>query len=174
MPIALKSRTSHRLPTPTAGRVFFVHFPSSGTMVEDEYRGNKGLSEEIVKATVRIVLESIGYSTRVSTKGESGPDVEAHSLSDGKPCLLVEAKGEGSGPKVFHKNLCAALGQTLLRMGNEKTIYVIALPRHRSYLNLVRRIPRRVRESLNLEFWLVAPVEGIHDYEVGVLPSNRD
>lgn len=58
-----------------------------------------------------------------------------------------------------------------MRMKNERARYVVALPVHEKFVRLVRQVPRRLREKLNLEFWLVGdePVRySIHILRPGV------
>lgn len=164
--------TPSALPTPDASRIKTATYAHSGHLWESEYSGEKGFSETLITDIVALVLKRRGYSLRSRAKSHTGPDVEAVSPKNWR--IVVEAKGEAGIPDAFYARFVAALGQILLRMNREDTTYVVAVPWHKRYVDLLRKVPRSLCRRLNLEFWLVAPATGKHDYHVGILPSDVD
>lgn len=160
------------LPTPASSRISTATYAHSGHLWESEHSEIKGLSEALVADIVALVLKRRGYSLRVRAKTQTGPDVEAVSPKNRR--IVVEAKGEGRNPDAFYTLFVTALGQILLRMDTEDTTFVVALPWHKRFVDLLRKVPRPLCRTLNLEFWLVAPATGQHDYHVGILPSDVD
>ncbi len=132
--------------------LFLAYVERSGQLVDLEYTKNAGISEEIVKELVYRELRKESYSVKKTSPRGKGPDIEGSSP---KGRVIVEAKGEGSRPEMFHNFFLAALGQILMRMTDQNTRYIIALPIHEKFVRLVRQLPPNVREKLNLEFWLI-------------------
>lgn len=160
------------LPTPDASRIKTATYAHSGHLWESDHAEIKGLSEALVADIVALVLKRRGYSLRVRAKCQTGPDVEAVSPKGRR--IVVEAKGEGRNSDASYTLFVTALGQILLRMNSEDTTYVVAVPWHKRYVDLLRKVPRSLCRRLNLEFWLIAPATGDHDYQVGILPSDVD
>ena len=160
------------LPTPAPSRITSVTYAHSGHLWESEHSENKGLSEALVVDIVALVLKRRGYSLRVRAKKQTGPDVEAVSPKNRR--IVVEAKGEGRNSDDSYTLFVTALGQILLRMNSEDTTYVVAVPWHKRNVDLLRKVSRQLCRRLSLEFWLIAPATGKHDYDVGILPCDVD
>ncbi len=124
----------------------------SGQLVDLEYTENTGIPEELVKELVYRQLRKDRYSVKKTSPRGKGPDIEG---SSNEGAIIVEAKGEASRPEMFRNFFLTALGQVLLRMRDQNTRYVIALPIHEKFVRLVRQVPHNVRKKLNLEFWLI-------------------
>ena len=158
-----------KLPALRSERILIREYLGWGNMLEHQYSGSVGLTEELVTGIVAAALRRRGFTLRSRGKGQRGPDVEAYSAREK---VFVEAKGEGTAPDRFYTQLMVALGQVLTRMNDTKAKYVVALPWHTRYMDLIRTIPQSVRQKLRLQFWLVAPVSGElasqADYHVGV------
>lgn len=135
---------------------------------EFAYKGKKngfiGMTEDEVKAAMKSTLEGRGYEVHVKWGKKSGPDILAVV---GGSRLVIEAKGEGSYRQMLGNYFLNALGEILQRMSDNLASYAIALPAHSSYIELVLKLPKRVREVLQLDFYFVRPKETT--YEVGVL-----
>ncbi len=158
------------LPQPQRSRITAITYPGPGFLVDFEYRGRKGFTEELVQGVVAALLEREGYSVKTGGRLPRGPDLEAFSTRGRK--IVVEAKGEGSRPEMFRNFFQAALGQIILRMNDDRTIYIVALPCHDQFVRLVRLVPRRVFRALNLHFWLIEATQGILDYHIHVVESD--
>jgi hypothetical protein len=132
------------------------------------YKGKKngfiGMTEDEVKAAMKSTFEGRGYEVHVMWGRKSGSDILAIS---GSSRLVIEAKGEGSYRQMLGNFFLSALGEILQRMSDNCNSYAIALPAHPSYIELVLKLPKRVREALQLDFYFVRPKETA--YEVGVL-----
>ena len=137
-------------------------------LAEFEYAENCGLSEELVKAVASKYLNGHGYSVKVGTKREKGPDIEAAKLDE---TTILEAKGEASRPEKFNNFFLAALGQILLRMTRSGKRFVIALPCHKRFVKLVQRVPNTVRQKLGLELWLIGKFAE-NCWAIAVLPPT--
>jgi hypothetical protein len=48
-----------------------------------------------------------------------------------------------------------AIGEIVLRMGQNHGIYGLGLPKSKTYLKKIRKIPKRVLKMLNLRFLMV-------------------
>jgi hypothetical protein len=142
----------------------------STQLVDLEYQENAGISEETVKDQVYRQLTRDDYSAKKNSPHGKGPDIEGWSAQQGD--MVVEAKGEGSRPEMFHNFFLAAIGQIVLRMSKTNARYVVALPIHENFVKLVRKVPQDVRRKLNLEFWLVGskPVS----YSIHILRPDAD
>ena len=141
---------------------------NSRQFVDLEYKQNAGITEEAVKDIVYQQLTRDGYSAKKSSPRGKGADIEGWSSQKGG--VVVEAKGEGSRPEMFHNFFLAALGQIVMRMSEENTRYVIALPIHEKFVRLVRGVSQHALKKLNLEFWLVGadPIR----YSIHILYPN--
>jgi len=143
-----------------------IHDPIS--LRDFAYKGKVGgfigMTEDEVKAAVKSALEGIAYDVRVSWGQKDGPDIEA---AIGTSKILIEAKGEGRYRQMLGNFFLQALGQIIQRMSDESVAYGIAFPAHSSYIELVLKIPTRVRQALRLDFYFVRPSGTT--YEVAVL-----
>jgi len=132
------------------------------------YKGKKngfiGMTEDEVKAAMKSTLEGLAYEVHIKWGQKSGSDILAVL---GERRLVIEAKGEGSYRQMLGNYFLNALGEILQRMSDNLTSYAITLPAHPSYIELVLKLPKRVREVLQLDFYFVRPKETT--YEVGVL-----
>lgn len=133
--------------------IFLGTVLNSQQLVDLEYTGRAGITEEVVKEVVCRQLRRDGYSAKKNAPRGKGADIEGWSSQQGE--IAVEAKGEASRPEMFHNYFLAALGQVVLRFGPSSKRYVVALPIHEAYVKLVRKVSREARKALNLEFWLV-------------------
>jgi len=132
------------------------------------YKGKKngfiGMTEDEVKAAIKSTLEGLAYEVHVKWGQKSGSDILA-VIGDRR--LVIEAKGEGSDRQMLGNYFLNALGEILQRMSDNGTSYAIAFPAHSSYVELVLKLPKRVRGALQLDFYFVRPKETT--YEVGIL-----
>ena len=128
------------------------------------YKGKRGIAEDEVKAAMKSTLEGRGYEVHVKWGKKSGSDILAVI---GTNRLVIEAKGEGSTRQMLGNNFLNALGEILQRMSENGIEYGIALPAHPSYVELVLKLPKRVREALQLNFYFVRPTGTTH--EAGLL-----
>ena len=128
------------------------------------YKGKHGIAEDEVKAAMKSTLEGRGYEVHVKWGKKSGSDILAVI---GGNRLVIEAKGEGSTRQMLGNYFLSALGEILQRMSESGTEYGVALPAHSSYVELVLKLPKRVREALQLNFYFVRPTGTTH--EVGLL-----
>jgi hypothetical protein len=133
------------------------------------YKGKKngfvGMTEDEVKTAMKSTLEVWGYQeVHVKWGKQSGSDILAVS---GDRRLIIETKGEGSSRQMLGNYFLNALGEILQRMSDNTASYAIAFPAHPSYIELVLKLPKRVREALFLNFYFVKRKETV--YEVGVL-----
>lgn len=122
-----------------------------------------GMTEDELKAAMKSALERVSWQVRVQWGRKEGPDIEA-TLGNGK--LVIEAKGQGKTRQALGNNFLQVLGQILQRMADQGTEYGVALPAHASYVELVLKLPKRVRQALQLNFYFVRPSGTT--YEVGV------
>ncbi len=122
------------------------------------------MAEDEVKSAMKSTLEGRSYEVQVKWGRKSGSDIVA---TCGNRCLVIEVKGEGSSRQMLGNFFLCALGEILQRMSDNTASYAIALPAHLSYVELVLKLPKRVREALQLDFYFVRPKETVH--EVGVL-----
>lgn len=138
----------------------------SETLKSFAYKGKKsgfiGLNEDEVKAAMKSALEARGYEVRVKWGQKPGSDIEA--TLGGK--LIIETKGEGAYRQMLGNYFLQALGEILQRMSDPGASYGIAVPAHSSYIELILKLPKRVRQALQLDFYLVRPMDTT--YEVGV------
>lgn len=123
-----------------------------------------GVVEDEVKAAVKSVFEGKSYQVTVQWGQKAGCDIEA---TLGSSRIIIEAKGEGSRRQMLGNYFLQALGQIILRMGDPGAEYGIAFPAHPSYIELVLKIPTRVRQALRLDFYFVRRADS--NYEIGVL-----
>ncbi|MDQ2786537.1 MAG: MarR family transcriptional regulator [Chloroflexota bacterium] len=130
------------------------------------YHGEKGLSEDNVKAAVAAVLQVDGWETDIRWRHIHGIDIAA---SRGDERLILEAKGEGSRNPMRVNYFLGALGELLQRMESPNVRYGIAVPAHRQFVGLILRLPIWVRSHLNLCFYLVRQTDA-GEYEVGYIP----
>lgn len=128
------------------------------------YKGKHGMSEDEVKAAMKSTLEGRGYEVHVKWGKKSGSDILAII---GGNRLVIEAKGEGTSRQMLGNYFLNALGEILQRMTDYAVGYGVALPAHASYVELVLKLPKRVREALQLDFYFVRPTGTTH--EVGLL-----
>jgi len=128
------------------------------------YKGKKGMTEDEVKAAMKSTLEGCGYEVHVKWGKKSGSDILA--VIGGRR-LVIETKREGAYRQMLGNYFLNALGEILQRMSDTSASYGIALPAHASYVELVLKLPKRVREALQLDFYFVRSRETT--YEVGVL-----
>ncbi len=128
------------------------------------YKGKKNMAEDEVKSAMKSTLEGRSYEVQVKWGRKSGSDIVAIC---GNRCLVIEVKGEGSSRQMLGNFFLCALGEILQRMSDNTASYAIAFPAHASYVELVLKLPKRVREALQLDFYFVRPKETVH--EVGVL-----
>jgi len=128
------------------------------------YKGKHGIAEDEVKAAMKSTLEGRGYEVHVKWGKKSGSDILAVI---GGNRLVIEAKGEGSTRQMLGNYFLSALGEILQRMSEIGTEYGVALPAHSSYVELVLKLPKHVREALQLNFYFVRPTGTTH--EVGLL-----
>ncbi len=132
------------------------------------YKGKKngfiGMTEDEVKAGMKSTLEGRSYEVHVKWGKKSGSDILAVI---GNNRLVIEVKGEGSSRQMLGNYFLNALGEILQRMSDNTAMYAIALPAHPSYVELVLKLPKRVREALQLDFYFVRPKETV--CEVGIL-----
>jgi hypothetical protein len=128
------------------------------------YKGKRGIAEDEVKAAMKSTLEGRGYEVHVKWGKKSGSDIVAVI---GGNRLVIEAKGEGSTRQMLGNYFLNALGEILQRMSENGIEYGIALPAHPSYVELVLKLPKRVRDALQLNFYFVRPTGTT--YEVGLL-----
>lgn len=132
------------------------------------YRGEIGLSEDIVKAAVKDALKRDGWMTTVQFGHTHGIDIEA---TRGSEYLIIEAKGEGSLNPMRVNYFLGALGELLQRMDSPLARYGLALPAHRQFIRLIIRLPDWVCKQLGLCFYLVRPTsDGI---EIGYVPPRE-
>lgn len=145
-----------------------VDLNDSDAMRKFAYKGKKtgfiGMTEDEIKAAMKSTLEGRGYEVHVRWGKKSGSDIVA-VLGDSR--LVIEAKGEGSSRQMLGNYFLNALGEILQRMSDDTASYAIAFPAHSSFMELVLKLPKRVREALRLDFYFVRPKETI--YEVGLL-----
>lgn len=131
------------------------------------YKGKKGgfigMVEDEVKAAVKSALEGRSYQVIVHWGQKGGSDIEA---TLGASRIVIEAKGEGSYRQMLGNYFLQALGQIISRMDDPVAEYGVALPAHASYIELVLKIPKRVREALRLDFYFIRPADTA--YEIGV------
>jgi hypothetical protein len=137
----------------SADELFCGGVINSRQLVDLEYKQNAGITEEVVKDLVHKQLTRDGYSAKKSPPKGKGADIEGWSIQQGG--IVVEAKGEGSRPEMFHNFFLAGLGQIVMRMSERNTRYVVALPIHEKFVRLVQRVSQHARRKLNLEFWFV-------------------
>ena len=123
------------------------------------YKGKHGIAEDEVKAAMKSTLEGRGYEVHVKWGKKSGSDILAVL---GGNRLVIEAKGEGSTRQMLGNYFLSALGEILQRMSESGTEYGVALPAHSSYVELVLKLPKRVREALQLNFYFVRPTGTTH------------
>lgn len=116
------------------------------------YTGALGLSEEVVKDLVFRQLRRDGFAGKRSAPRGKGPDIAG---SDRKGRVVVEVKGEGARPQEFYNSFLNVLGQIVTRMDDAKARYIIALPIRHRFVDLLCKLPSRIRRELHLEFWLV-------------------
>jgi len=132
------------------------------------YKGKKngfiGMTEDEVNAAIKSTLEGLASEVHIKWGQKSGSDILA-VIGDRR--LVIEAKGEGSYRQMLGNYFLNALGEILQRMSENLASYAVALPAHASYIELVLKLPKRVREVLQLDFYFVRPKETI--YEVGIL-----
>lgn len=153
-----------RLPIPNPERVLIHEYSGWGPLLEGAYTGRSGLTESVVVSAVVAALTRRGFSVKTRNRG---PDIEAFSSRE---VLLMEAKGECLVPATCYQLLMQALGQILLRMNDEHGDYAVALPWQAPYVDLARRVPKGVRQTLRLSFWFVAARSGEgKDYLIGIL-----
>jgi len=137
----------------TAGELHCASVMNSRQLVDLEYKQNAGITEEVVKDIVYRQLMRDGYSAKKSLPKGKGADIEGWSSQHGG--VVVEAKGEGSRPEMFHNFFLAALGQIVMRTNEKNTRYVVALPIHEKFVRLAQGVSQYARKRLDLEFWLV-------------------
>lgn len=123
-----------------------------------------GMVEDEVKAANKSALEARSYEVVVHWGQKTGCDIEA-KLGSSK--IVVEAKGEGSRRQMLGNYFLQALGQIILRMEDSNAEYGIAFPAHPSYIELVLKVPRQVRQALRLDFYFARRADT--NYEIGVL-----
>lgn len=153
-----------KLPIPNPERITIHEYTGWGPLLEGAYSGRTGLTESVVVSAVVAALTRRGYSVKTRNRG---PDIEAFSSRE---VLLVEAKGECLLPATCYQLLMLALGQILLRMDGGQGNYAVALPWQAPFVELVRRVPKGVRQRLRLSFWFVAARSGEgKDYLIGIL-----
>ena len=144
----------------TADELHCACVVNSRQLVDLEYKENLGITEEVVKDLVCRQLERDGYSVKKELPKEKGADIEGWSNQHGG--VIVEAKGEGSRPEMFHNFFLAALGQIVTRMSEENARHIVTLPAHEKFVKLVRGVSQHARKKLDLEFWLVEAPDCIH------------
>jgi len=132
------------------------------------YKGKRGgfisFSEDDVKDAVKSALQAMSYDVKVMWGKKHGIDVVA---TLGTTRILIEAIGEGTSRQHLGNNFLRVLAEILLRMTDEQASYGIALPAHRSLIDLVGSIPKRIRQVLRLDFYFVKPSDDL--IEVGCL-----
>ncbi len=141
----------------------FVDLRNSSAVQEFAYKGKTRMGEDDVKDAVKSALERMSYDVKVRWGQKHGIDIEA-TLGSAK--ILIEAAGEGSSRQHLGNNFLRALGEILQRMADDTLSYGIALPAHKSYIELVLKLPDRVRQLLKLDFYFVRPADNI--LEVGI------
>ena len=151
---------------PRAGSFLILH--DNDAMRAFAYRGEIGLSEDMVKAAVKDALTRDGWTASVQYGHMHGIDIEA---TRGSERLIIEAKGEGSLDPMRVNYFLGALGELLQRMDSPMARYALALPAHRQFIRLITRLPDWVCQQLGLCFYLVRPTaEGI---EIGIVPPRE-
>ncbi len=144
-----------------------IDLENSSALRSFAYKGKTagfiGLGEDDVKDALKSALERMSYDVKVCWGKKHGRDIEA---TLGSARFVIEAVGEGSSRQHLGNNFLRVLGESLLRMTDENVSYAIALPAHSSYVELVLKIPTRVRLALRLDFYLVRP--SASGYEIGV------
>ena len=132
-----------------------IELENSETVREFAYAGKKngfiGMKEDEVKAALKSALEARAYEVTVKWGQATGADIEAVLGSK----TIIEAKGEGSYRQMLGNYFLQALGEILQRMDNDTVSYGIAVPAHRAYIELVLKLPKRVRQALRLDFYFV-------------------
>ena len=144
-----------------------IELESSSALKNFAYKGKIagfiGMGEDNVKDTIRSALERMSYDVKVCWGQKHGPDIEAIL---GSARILIEAAGEGSSRQHLGNNFLRSLAEILQRMTEESIAYGIALLAHKSYIELVLKLPHRVRQLLRLDFYFVRPSENA--VEIGV------
>ena len=145
----------------------FLDLENSSALKNFAYKGKRsgfiGMGEDDVKDAIKSALERMSYDVKVCWGQKHGPDVEA-TLGGGK--IVIEAAGEGTSRQHLGNNFLRSLAEILQRMTGESIAYGIALPAHKSYIELVLKLAHRVRQLLRLDFYFVRPSENA--VEVGV------
>lgn len=111
------------------------------------------ITEDEIKRAVAEYLVGRGWEVEVRWGRERGIDIEAYKETER---LICEAKGQApAGPQQVNYFL-GALGELVQRMSDPRARYALALPDHRQYRGLVRRLPVLVWERLNLTVFFVS------------------
>jgi hypothetical protein len=146
----------------------FIELGSAEALRNFAYKGKRaagivGMQEDELKAAIKSALEHRGYEVAVVWGKGGGSDIVATS---GNSRIVIEAKSEGASRQALGNNFLQVLGQILQRMSDDAAQYGVGLPAHASYIELVLKLPRRVRQSLRLDFYFVRPHNTT--YEVGI------
>lgn len=128
-----------------------VSMPTTGLLTEDE-----------VKAAVKEDLVARGYEVEVAWGRAPGVDIVARR-HDGR--VLLEAKGEAANPPQQVNYFLGAIGELVQRLDDPDARYGLALPDHRQYRGLVKRLPRLAWARLHLVVLFVRRADGGFEVE---------
>ena len=98
--------------------------------------------EDIVKRVLKIALRDMGFDDKqISIKwGRTrGIDIEARNEDLGH--RIIEVKPEGKTDQQTGNYFLNGLAELLQRMDSPDKTYFLALPAHRRYANLIKRLP---------------------------------
>jgi hypothetical protein len=131
--------------------------------------------EDIVKRILKIALRYMGFDDKqISIKcGRTrGIDIEARNEDLGH--LIIEVKPEGKTDQQTGNYFLNGLAELLQRMDSPDKTYFLALPAHRRYVNLIKRLPLWIKQQLQLHFLLIKMNED-GSYSIAMLcpPINR-
>jgi hypothetical protein len=114
--------------------------------------GPDSLSEDFVKRAVGDWLRGQGWEVKIAWGGERGVDILAQRSTDR---WIIEAKGHGDYPQKQGNYFLNGLSELLQRMDDPVARYSLAFPDIPRYKGLWERLPKLVKELLNLSMLFV-------------------
>ena len=114
--------------------------------------GSESLSEDFVKRAVGEWLRGQGWEIKIAWGGERGVDILAQRSTDR---WIIEAKGHGDYPQKQGNYFLNCLSELLQRMDDPTVRYSLAFPDIPRYRGLWERLPKFVKERLNLSMLFV-------------------
>lgn len=110
------------------------------------------LSEDFVKKAVANWLVGQGWEVRIAWGGERGVDILSQRSTER---WIIEAKGHGDYPQKQGNYFLNGLSELLQRMDDPSARYSLAFPDIPRYVGLWERLPKLVKDRLNLSMLFV-------------------